>query len=186
MLTCSFTQRIDCNSALNNATLVDCRCHCNYNMDTSDCTLDIFDYNLKDFDLAPRKKSLTKIALYDINNPKEKNDLEVSADGILEQPVDDDNIELNILDESSEDVGHIIFHENPESPDATSQESTDYISDNESVISNISENSSDECGDASSDCNESHVIIQNVEEPDCIFLSDLPIYKPNEESEDEL
>ena len=153
-------------------------------MDTSDCALDILNYALKDIDLAPRKKSLTRITVYDINNPKEENDLSVFADGILEQLVDDDNIALNISDESSDEVGHIIIHESPDSPDATSQESTNDISDTESVISNISENSSEECGDASSDSNESHVI-QNVDETDCIFLHDLPIYNPNEESEEE-
>ena len=166
-------------------------------MDTSDCTLDIFDYGWNDFELAHRNKAPrqamdddiiltpTEMAVYAINNPKENKEFEISADGILEESVDDDNIMLNILDESSDDVGHMIIHENPESPDVTSPESTDNISDNESNTSDISEDSSDECGDASSDCNEYVGIIQIFDEPDYLFLPDLPIYESNEESENE-
>ena len=166
-------------------------------MDTSYCTLDIFYYGWNDFDLAPRNKAPrqamdddiiltpTEMAVYAINNPKENKEFEISADGILEESVDEDNIMLNILDESSDDVGHMIIHENPESPDVSSPESTDNISDNESNNSDISEDSSDECGDASSDCNEYVDIIQIFDEPDYLFLPDLPIYQSNEESEDE-
>ena len=195
MATCPYTQHIYYYSIINNATLVHSTCLCNCNMDTSDCTLDIFDY---DFDLAPRNKAPTQamdddiiltpteIAVYDINNPKENKEFEVSADGILEESVDDDNIILNILDDSTDYVGHIMIHENPESPDPTSPESTDYNSDNESITNDISEDSSDECGDASSDCNEYVGIIQNFDEPDGLFLSDLPIYESNETSEDDI
>ena len=124
---------------------------------------------------------------------------------------DNDSITLNISDESRDYVGHIIIHENPESPDATPPESTDHISDNQSVTSddsaynadtvvdsptsnsstldlNTSQDSTDESevGDASSECNESHGIIRNFDETGLLFLPRLPIYKPNEESEDEM
>ena len=124
---------------------------------------------------------------------------------------DNDSITFNISDESSDSVGHIIIHENPESPDATPPESTDHISDNQSVTSddsaynadtvvdsptsnsstldlNTSQDSTDESevGDATSECNESH-IIQNFDETSLLFSPRYkPISKPNEESEDEM
>ena len=128
-----------------------------------------------------------------------------SLSGICKMEKDKDSITLSISDETSDSVGHIIIHENPESPDATPSDSTDHISDNESVTSadssaynadtlvdsptsnsstlylNTSQDSTDESevGDASSECNESHGFIRNFDETGLLFLPSLPIYNPS-------
>ena len=114
----------------------------------------------------------------------------LSAEIDIKMEKDKDSITLSISDESSDYVGHIIIHENPESPDATPSESTDHLSDNESVTStdssaynadtivdspssnsstlylNTSQDSTDESevGDASSECNESPGFVRNFDE----------------------
>ena len=122
-----------------------------------------------------------------------------------------ESITLNIEDDY---VGHIIIHEDPESPvttpRATTPEPTDALSDNDSATSddsaydadticdsptstsstldlNPAEHSNDEnevgeaSGEASLQCNESHGIIENVDEASTLFS---PRYKlmsyPNE------
>ena len=151
-----------------------------------------------------------------------------------------ERITLNIEDESQDYVGHLIIHEDPESPvtpRATTPEATDALSDTNSGTSDSAydadtlcdsprstattldlndeteigeasaehslqchekfdysdmppledtkknkEDSTDdsEVGDASSESNEPHGIIRNVDENDLLLLPGLPISNPNE------
>ena len=124
---------------------------------------------------------------------------------------DKESITLSIEDESQDYVGHIIIHENPESPVTTPPATPmDAMADNDSATSddtvyqadtisdsptstsstldlNPAEHSNDEnevgeaSGEASLQCNESHGIIENVDEASTLFS---PRYKlmsyPNE------